>query len=139
MWCELHHFKEAFFTWEYASCPLQTFKRIWIKKEKRPYCIFLLTKGHNTIFTTPYYFKWYFIYSYFRLYLATNLYCYQVCMCVCLRPSTSKASSIWGWKSRVQINDVVLKTLFSSANFLHRYFSMNHQAFPTSRFILFAH
>ena len=60
-------------------------------------------------------------------------------VCVCLRPSTLKASSVWGWKSRVQINDVVLITLFSSAKFLHRYFSMNHQAFLTSHFILFAH
>ena len=60
-------------------------------------------------------------------------------VCVCLRPSTLKASSVWGWKSRVQINDVVLKTLFSSAKFLQRYFSMNHQAFLTSCFILFAH
>ena len=32
------------------------------------------------------------------------------CVCVWLRPSTLKASSVWGWKSRVQINDVVLKT-----------------------------
>ena len=42
-----------------------------------------------------------------------------LCVCVCLRPSTLKVSSVWGWKSRVQINDVVLKTLFSSAKFLH--------------------
>ena len=75
----------------------------------------------------------------------TSTFTSKVCLltwlyvCVCLRPSNLKASSIWGWKSRVQINDVVLKTLFSSANFLHRYFSMNHQAFLTSRFILFAH
>ena len=60
------------------------------------------------------------------------------CVCVCLRPSTVKASSFWGWNSRGQINDVVLKTLFPSAKFPHRYFSMNHQAFLTSRFILFA-
>ena len=33
-----------------------------------------------------------------------------LCLCVCLRPSTLKTSSVWGWKSRVQINDVVLKT-----------------------------
>ena len=55
--------------------------------------------------------------------------CVCACVCVCLPPSTLKASSVWGWKSRVQVNDVVLKTLFSSAKFLHRYFSMNHQAF----------
>ena len=62
-----------------------------------------------------------------------------VCVCVCFRPPTLKASSVWGWQSRVQINYVVLKTFFSSTKFLHRYFSMNHQAFLTSHFILFAH
>ena len=57
--------------------------------------------------------------------------CVYVCVCVCV--------SVWGWNSRAQINDVVLKTFLSSAKFLHRYFSMKHQTFLTSRFILFAH
>ena len=57
--------------------------------------------------------------------------------CVCLRPSIVKASSVWGWNSRGQINDVVLKTFLSSAKYLHRYFSMKHWAVLTGRFIQF--
>ena len=60
-------------------------------------------------------------------------------VCVCLRASTVKASSVWGWNSTGQINDVVLKTFLSPAKFLHRYFSMKHQVFLTSHFILFEH
>ena len=44
----------------------------------------------------------------------------DVCVCVCLRPSTEKASSVWIWNSRGQINDVVLNMFLSSAKFLHR-------------------
>ena len=63
--------------------------------------------------------------------------CERVCVCVCLRPSTVKASFIWGWNSRGQINDVVMKTFFSSAKFCYHYFSMKNRAFLTSRFIYF--
>ena len=62
-----------------------------------------------------------------------------MCVWVCLPPSTEKASSVWVWNSRGQINDVVLKTFLSSTKSFHRYFSMKHQAFLTSRFILFTH
>ena len=65
--------------------------------------------------------------------------CVCVCVSVCLRPSTVKVSSLVGWNSRGQISDVVLKTFLSSARSLHRYFSMKHRAFLTSRFILFTH
>ena len=65
--------------------------------------------------------------------------CVYVCVCVCLRPSTVKVSSVWGWNSNGQINNIVLKTFLSSTTFLHRYFSMKHQSFLTSCFILFAH
>ena len=74
------------------------------------------------------------IYSVFGRYFCV---CVCVCVCVCLRPSTVKA--IWGWNSRGQINDFVLKTFLSSAKSLHRYFSMKHRAFLISRFILFTH
>ena len=44
--------------------------------------------------------------------------------------STVKASSVWtSWDTRVQINDVVLKTLDSSAGSLHRYFGMQNLTF----------
>ena len=59
-----------------------------------------------------------------------------VCVCVCLRPSTVKALYVWGWSSRGQINDVVLKTFLSSVKSLHRYFSMKHRAFLISLSIL---
>ena len=62
-----------------------------------------------------------------------------MCVWVCLPPSTENASSVWVWNSRGQINDVVLKTFLSSTKSFHRYFSMKHQAFLTSRFILFTH
>ena len=56
--------------------------------------------------------------------------CVCVCVCVCLRPSTVKALSVWiRWDTREQINDVVLKTLDSSAGFLHRYFGMQNLTF----------
>ena len=73
-----------------------------------------------------------------QIWTLIRYFCWKY-VCVCLRPSTLKSSSVWDWKSRVQINDVVLKTLFFSAKFLLRYFSMNHQVFLTSLFILFAH
>ena len=65
--------------------------------------------------------------------------CVRACVraCVRLRPSIVKALSIWGWNSRGEINDVVLKTFLSSAKYLHRYFSMKHRAVLTGRFILF--
>ena len=48
--------------------------------------------------------------------------CVRVCVCVCARPSTLKASSVWiRWDIREQINDVMLKTLNSYADSLHRY------------------
>ena len=48
--------------------------------------------------------------------------CVCVCVCVCARPSTLKASSVWiRWDIREQINDVMLKTLNSYADSLHRY------------------
>ena len=60
--------------------------------------------------------------------------------CVCLRPFTVKASSVWiSWDTREQINDVTLKTLISYAKYLHRYFRMQHLTFLTSQFILFTH
>ena len=65
------------------------------------------------------------------------LFCVCVRACVRLRPSIVKALSIWGWNSRGEINDVVLKTFLSSAKYLHRYFSMKHRAVLTGRFILF--
>ena len=66
--------------------------------------------------------------------------CVCVCVCVggcgcvwvwvCLRPSTVKASSVWiRWYTREQINDVVLKTLNSYADSLHRYFRMQNLTF----------
>ena len=65
--------------------------------------------------------------------------CVCVCVCVCLHPSTVKASYVWGWRFREQISNAVLKTFLSSAKSLYRYFIMKHQAFLTSRFILFTH
>ena len=56
--------------------------------------------------------------------------CVCVCVCVCLRPYTVKTSSVWiWWDSREQINDVMLKTLYSYANSLHRYFRMQNLTF----------
>ena len=56
--------------------------------------------------------------------------CVCVCVCVCLRPSTVKASSVWiKWDTREQINDVMLKTLNSYADSLHRYFRMQNLTF----------
>ena len=61
-------------------------------------------------------------------------------VCVCLRPFTLKASSVWiSWNATEQINDVVLNTFLFSAKSLHRYYSMEHQSFLTSHFILFTH
>ena len=59
--------------------------------------------------------------------------CVCVCMyvCVCLHPSTVKSSYVWGCNFREQINDVFLKTFFSSAKSLHRYLSMKNRAFLT--------
>ena len=52
------------------------------------------------------------------------------CVCMCLCPSTMKASSVWiSWDTREQINDVVLKTLDSSAGSLHHYFGMQNLTF----------
>ena len=52
------------------------------------------------------------------------------CVCVCLSLSTVKASSVWiSWDTREQINDVVLKTLDSSAGSLHLYFGMQNLTF----------
>ena len=47
-----------------------------------------------------------------------------------LRPSTVKASSVWDrWDTREQINDVMLKTLNSYTDSLHRYFGMQNLTF----------
>ena len=63
-----------------------------------------------------------------------------VSVCVCLRLLTVKASSVWiSWNAKEQINDIVLKTFFSSAKSLDRYFKMQHQFSLTSHFILFTH
>ena len=63
--------------------------------------------------------------------------CVCVCVCVCVHPFILKASSVWiSWSTRKQINDVVLKALLSSPNFLHRYFRMKHQNFLTFHLIL---
>ena len=63
-----------------------------------------------------------------------------VCVCVCLRPFTVKASSAWiSWNARKQINDVMLKTFLSYSKSLHRYFRMQHLTFLTSHLILLAH
>ena len=52
------------------------------------------------------------------------------CVCVCLCPSTVKVSSVWiSWDTREQINNVVLKTLDSSASSLHHYFGMQNLTF----------
>ena len=56
--------------------------------------------------------------------------CVRVCVCVCLHPSTVKASSVWiRWDTREQINNVMLKTLNSYADSLHRYFRMQNLNF----------
>ena len=66
--------------------------------------------------------------------------CVYVCVCVCLRPSTVKALSLWNrYDTSEQINDVMMKTLFSCAKSLHRYFRMQNLTFLTSHIILFAH
>ena len=43
------------------------------------------------------------------------------------------------WTTREQINDVMLKTLFTYAKSFHRSFRMKHLIFLTSHFILFTH
>ena len=54
----------------------------------------------------------------------------NIYVCVCLRPSTVKASSVWKTETaREQINDVVLKTWDSSAGSLHLYFGMQYLTF----------
>ena len=70
--------------------------------------------------------------------------CVRVCMCVCvcvcvyLCPFTVQASSVWiSYTTREQINDAVLKALFSYARSLHRYFRMRHMTLQTNHFILF--
>ena len=57
--------------------------------------------------------------------------CVCVCVfCVCVRPSAVKALFVWiRWDTREQINDVMLKTLNSSACSLHRYFGMQNLTF----------
>ena len=56
--------------------------------------------------------------------------CVRARVCVCIRPSTVKASSVWiRWDTREQINDVMLKTLDSSVSSLHRYFRMQNLTF----------
>ena len=58
------------------------------------------------------------------------VWCVRVRACVCLRPSTVKASSVWiRLDTRKQINDVMLKTLNSYTDSLHRYFRMQNLTF----------
>ena len=60
--------------------------------------------------------------------------------CVYIQPFNVKASSHWiSWGAREQVNDVLIKTLLSSAKSLHRYFRMKHQTVLTSHFFLFTH
>ena len=78
------------------------------------------------------------IHNVLECFYAMCLYCERVC--VCLRPSTVKASSVWNsWNASKQINDVMLKTCISSAKSLHRYFRVKLQTFQTRHFILFTH
>ena len=58
--------------------------------------------------------------------------CVCVCVraCVCTRPSTVKASSVWiRWDIREQINGVMLKTLNSYADSIRCYFRMQNLTF----------
>ena len=57
--------------------------------------------------------------------------CVCVCvLCVCVLPSTVKALFVWiKWDTREHIHDVMLKTLNSYADSLHRYFRMQNLAF----------
>ena len=56
--------------------------------------------------------------------------CVCVCVCVCVLPSTVKALFVWiKWDTREHIHDVMLKTLNSYADSLHRYFRMQNLAF----------
>ena len=51
-------------------------------------------------------------------------------VCVCVHPSTVKASSVWiKWDTREQIKDVMLKTWNSSAGSFHRYIGMQNLTF----------
>ena len=53
-----------------------------------------------------------------------------LCVCVCVLPSTVKALFVWiKWDTREHIHDVMLKTLNSYADSLHRYFRMQNLAF----------
>ena len=53
-----------------------------------------------------------------------------VCVCVCVHPSTMKASSVWiRWDTREQINDVMFKMLNSSAGSRHHCFRMQNLTF----------
>ena len=64
--------------------------------------------------------------------------CVCVCVCVYLCPFTVQTSSVWiSYTTREQINDAVLKALFSYARSFHRYFRMRHMTFQTNHFILF--
>ena len=69
--------------------------------------------------------------------------CAYVRVCVCLSPFTLfyvNFICLDQLDCRKQINDVVLKTLFSYAKYLiHRYFRMKQQTFLTSHFMLFTH
>ena len=66
-------------------------------------------------------------------------YYWRVCVCVCVRPFTVKASSVWiSWITR-DLNFDVLRTLISYAISLHRYVRMKHLTFLISHFILLTH
>ena len=60
----------------------------------------------------------------------------DLCVCLCLRPSTRKASSVW---VGIRGNRSTATMLLSSAKSLHLYFSLKHPAFLISRFIHFTH
>ena len=54
----------------------------------------------------------------------------DACVCVCLRLSTMKTSSVWiRWDTREQINYIMLKTLNSFANSPYRCFMMQSLTF----------
>ena len=54
----------------------------------------------------------------FKVIIMTLGLCRSVCVYVRVRPSPVKVSSVLGWNSGGQINDIVLKTFLSFASYL---------------------
>ena len=72
--------------------------------------------------------------------LCKNIPLMLACLCVCIRPFTVKASSLWvSWDAREQIIDVMSKRFLSYTISLHRYFILKHLIFLSSNFIRFTH